>query len=67
MMQRDQIDDVVCEIMTREGPDRHVDGHDRITDFIVAIAEGRGDDWARQYAASVKKTKHEPKFIRWAL
>ncbi len=50
VMDREIIDNVVCEIMYQDGPDRHVDGHDKITDFIVAMTEGRGDEWARSYA-----------------
>jgi hypothetical protein len=49
-MDREQIDDVICEILFRDGPDRHVDGHDIITDFVVALVAGKGDEWARKYA-----------------
>jgi len=48
---REQIDDVVCEIMLRDGPDRHIDGHAMITEFIVALLAGNGEEWARKYVA----------------
>ena len=50
-MDREWIDNVVCEIMFHDGPDRHIDGHDLITDFIEAIINGEGSDWAEAYAA----------------
>lgn len=46
----EQIDDVVCEIMERDGPDRHVDGHEVITAFILALMRGDGRQWAIAYA-----------------
>jgi hypothetical protein len=48
-MTRDEIDDVVCEIMRRDGPDMHVDGHEVITDFICELLGGRGGFWAAEY------------------
>ena len=48
-MTRNEIDNVVCAIMVTDGPDRHVDGHDVITDFIVAILEGNEYDWKSKY------------------
>ena len=48
-MDREEIDDVVCEIMHRDGPDAHIDGHDLITDFIVAVMRGEGYEWAAKY------------------
>lgn len=48
-MTKEEIDNVVCKIMTIDGPDRHVDGHDVITDFIVALLEGREYDWKKKY------------------
>jgi hypothetical protein len=50
-MERDEIDDVICQIMIIDGPDRHVDGHDVITDFIVALQEGREYEWKQKYWA----------------
>lgn len=34
-MNREQIDDAICDILMKDGPDGHVDGHDKITDFIM--------------------------------
>lgn len=50
-MNREEIDDVICKIMRRDGPDRHIDGHDIITDFIIALVDNRGRDWADKYDA----------------
>ena len=48
-MDREQIDDVICEVMRRDGPDRHIDGHDVLTDFVVALLDNRGQEWAAEY------------------
>ena len=44
------IDNVICEIMHHDGPDRHVDGHEVITDFIMALLNGQGEEWEEKYA-----------------
>lgn len=49
-MSREDIDTVICKIMIKDGPDRHTDGHDVLTDFVVALLEGRGEEWAADYA-----------------
>lgn len=36
----DAIDDEICRIMIEHGPDRHVDGHDRLTEFVVSLLDG---------------------------
>jgi hypothetical protein len=58
-MDRERIDEVVCEIMRHDGPDRHVDGHEVITDFIVAAIEGRGERWAETYANYLEARKRK--------
>lgn len=54
-MDKEYIDNVVCEIMYQDGPDRHIDGHEKITDFILALLRGEGEHWAMKYAE-----KHAP-------
>lgn len=41
-MTPEQIDDAICNIMMVYGPDEHVDGHEELTAFVVALLEGRG-------------------------
>lgn len=48
-MTREEIDDVICNIMVIDGPDRHIDGHDKITDFIVALQQGDEYEWKSVY------------------
>lgn len=48
-MTREEIDNVICQIMIKDGPDRHVDGHDVITDFIIALQEGNEYEWKAKY------------------
>ena len=35
----DEIDDIVCDIMRKFGPDGHVDGHDMLTSFIIRLCD----------------------------
>jgi len=49
-MDEEAIDNAICEIMHHDGPDRHVDGHEVITDFIMALLNGRGKEWEEKYA-----------------
>ena len=48
-MDYDEIDDVICDIMMKDGPDGHIDGHEKITDFIVSIICGDGEEWIKKY------------------
>lgn len=50
-MDAEQIDDVICEIMSRDGPDGHLDGHATLTEFVLALLAGNGEQWARKYVA----------------
>jgi hypothetical protein len=38
---REEVDDEVCRLMIRVGPDGHVDGHDDITDYIMSLFSHR--------------------------
>jgi len=44
-MERDEIDDEVCQIMMDHGPDGHVDGHDMITDMVMRRLEYERNKW----------------------
>lgn len=48
-MTREEIDNVVCNIMIEDGPDRHIDGHGVITDFILSLLKDEGDSWKNKY------------------
>lgn len=37
--------------MHQDGPDRHIDGHEVITSFIMALLQGQGQYWKDQYWA----------------
>lgn len=50
-MKKETIDNVVCEIMIEDGPDRHIDGHKIITDFICALLKDDGENWYDKYAS----------------
>ena len=48
-MTKEEIDNVICWILRNDGPDGHIDGHDTITSFILALLEGRGRQWEKAY------------------
>jgi hypothetical protein len=48
-MNRETIDDVICAILYQDGPDRHIDGHEIISDFVMAVAEGFPDAWLEKH------------------
>lgn len=51
-MNAEEIDDAICEIMMRDGPDGHIDGHRTITEFIIALRDGEGEVWISDYLAA---------------
>lgn len=50
IMHRMDVQRVVEEIMTFDGPDGRTDGSNTITDFIMALQLGGGEAWAKNYA-----------------
>ena len=46
---RERINDIINNIMIEDGPDRHYDGSNVITDFVVSILEGNDYEWWEQY------------------
>jgi len=48
-MTKEEIDDVICEIMYTDGPDAHIDGHGVITDFIISLLNGKEEEWKSIY------------------
>jgi hypothetical protein len=48
-MEREEIDNIICKILVEDGSDRHVDGHDIITDFIMSLQEGDEYEWKSKY------------------
>ena len=58
-MTEDEIADVVIEIMLRDGPDGHIDGHDVITSFVMAVLSGRGAEWYASYLKIGRKALNE--------
>ncbi len=56
-MNRETIENTICDIMFYDGPDRHTDGSDVITDFVEALLNGRGEEWAEAYLKAKKRKK----------
>jgi len=48
---RKEIEEVVCNIMRKDGPDGHVDGYDVIADFVMAVEDGDFYRWKQVYYA----------------
>lgn len=53
-MTREEIDNIICEIMINDGPDGHVDGHEVLTDFVMSLLESDGDEWSDNYLRKQK-------------
>ena len=54
MLTRKIIDDIVCEILYQDGPDKHIDGHEIITDFIMSLVSEhceseKAEKWVSNY------------------
>ena len=54
-MEYEQIDEVICKILVNDGPDRHVDGHEVITNFIIALLADRGGQWVKEYEKTINQ------------
>jgi len=48
-MDKNEIEDVVIQILYNDGPDGHCDGYDVITDFILAVKNGYEYNWKSLY------------------
>jgi len=46
---REEIDNMIVHIMMNDGPDRHIDGHEFITDFIMALLVNEACAWRYTY------------------
>jgi hypothetical protein len=62
-MDRKSMETVICEILLQDGPDGHPDGFELITDFIVAMTEGRGAEWAQEYAQKLISRSRTPQYL----
>lgn len=60
-MKESQIENVVKDIMSNEGPDGHVDGSRVIAEFIKALINGNGKEWADEYVKDKKYCYYENK------
>lgn len=40
-MNREEIDNMIIEIMIKYGPDGHIDGHDVLTEYVMCLLENR--------------------------
>lgn len=66
-MERKSIDDAIKSIMMMDGPDRHVDGHEVITDFVVALLNGRGESWIAAYKQDADRQRSHAEEIDRAI
>jgi hypothetical protein len=53
-----EIDNMVCEIMAQNGPDGHIDGHEMITSFILAVKNNEGAEWREKYLKDITPYFH---------
>lgn len=48
-MNKEEIEDIVMDILIEDGPDGHTDGSNVITDFIMELLNKKGTEWALKY------------------
>jgi hypothetical protein len=63
MKSKEWIEQQVCKIMYNDGPDKHTDGSDVISDFIEALIKGKEDEWVNIY--KLKCEEKERQYQKW--
>ena len=53
-MTKEDIGDLIADLMMDFGPDGHVDGHRVIANFVFYLQNGAGDEWAERYKKNEK-------------
>ena len=48
-MTKEEIEDIIMDILIEDGSDRHTDGSDVITDFIWELLNKKGKEWSLRY------------------
>ena len=48
-MNKEQIENIISDIMINDGPDGHCDGANIIADFVESLLNGKGKEWAKEY------------------
>lgn len=49
LMNREHIENIIAHVLLIDGPDGHIDGYEEITDFIIALMNGVGEEWFKEY------------------
>ena len=44
-----EIEYAIMDILIEDGPDGHADGSDVITDFVINLINGKGEEWIKNY------------------
>lgn len=39
---REEVEENICEILRKHGPDRHVDGYEKIADYVFEVLSEHG-------------------------
>ncbi len=45
--EREIVDDEICDLMIKHGPDGHIDGHDLITDYAMRLVAAEREACAK--------------------
>jgi hypothetical protein len=54
-MNKQEIDDKVCDLLIKYGPDGHVDGHERITQFICDLLDDEREELVEALSILLKE------------
>ena len=48
-MNKEQIENIISDIMINDGADGHCDGANIIADFVEALLNGKDKEWVTEY------------------
>lgn len=58
--EKNNIDNIICDILINDGPDGHTDGSEIITNFIESILDGNSEEWIKNYFSKNKSEFYKP-------
>jgi len=63
-MNKEEIENIISDILVNDGADGHCDGANIIADFVVSLLNGKGKDWEKKYFITKKNVFTKTKSIK---
>jgi len=54
----DRVEEIICEILHHDGPDKHIDGHEELTSFVMSVITGDHEVWLSKYMGNKPYCRH---------